>query len=152
MYSADHLNYTPFAALEKLFRCGCHGSCSSGDRFRCQPSMFSIHGPCTGWGLELGMATNCCPGCWCTSSPHDISWPAGSTICLLPVRYRRHHLRQCMRTEAPAKDRFYRSRQAGETSMDIPTCEDIAYRLGDDPVETVIRRHTVTVQDKKIIL
>ena len=43
-------------------------------------------------------------------------------------------------------------KQADIIILDIPTYEDIAYRLGDDPVETVIRHGKITVQDNKIIL
>ena len=153
MYSADHLNYTPFAALEKLSAAGVTGVVLPGIDFAVNHPMFFDPRPMYRAGLELGMATNCCPGCWCTSMPLMIS-----------LACRQHHmsparaLRAATYGSACALRRQQRigsievGKQADIIILDIPTYEDIAYRLGDDPVETVIRHGKITVQDKKIIL
>ncbi len=153
MYSADHLNYTPFAALEKLSAAGVTGVVLPGIDFAVNHPKFFDPRPMYRAGLELGMATNCCPGCWCTSMPLMIS-----------LACRQHHmsparaLRAATYGSACALRRQQRigsievGKQADIIILDIPTYEDIAYRLGDDPVETVIRHGKITVQDKKIIL
>ena len=43
-------------------------------------------------------------------------------------------------------------KQADIVVLDIPTYEDIAYRLGENPVETVIRRGKISVHDGAIIV
>lgn len=153
MYSADHLNYTPFAALEKLSAAGVTGVVLPGIDFAVNHPKFFDPRPMYRAGLELGMATNCCPGCWCTSMPLMIS-----------LACRQHHmsparaLRAATYGSACALRRQQRigsievGKQADIIILDIPTYEDIAYRLGDDPVETVIRHGKITVQDNKIIL
>lgn len=153
MYSADHLNYTPFTALEKLAAAGVTGVVLPGIDFAVNhPKLFDPR-PMYQAGLELGMATNCCPGCWCTSMPFIIS-----------LACRKHHmsparaLRAATYGSACALKRQRRigsieiGKQADIIILNIPTYEDIAYRLGDDPVETVIRHGKITVQDNKIIL
>ena len=153
MYSADHLNYTPFTALEKLATAGVTGVVLPGIDFAVNHPKFFDPRPMYQAGLELGMATNCCPGCWCTSMPFIIS-----------LACRQHHmsparaLRAATYGSACALKRQQRigsieiGKQADIIILNIPTYEDIAYRLGDDPVETVIRHGKITVQDNKITL
>ena len=42
-------------------------------------------------------------------------------------------------------------KQADIIILDMPTYEDIAYRLGENPVETVIRHGKISVQSNTII-
>ena len=153
MNSADHLNYTSAAALEKLAAAGVTGVVLPGIDFAVNHPRFFDPRPMYRAGLELGMATNCCPGCWCTSMPFMISL-ACRQHSMSPARA----LRAATYGSACALRRQQRigsievGKQADIIILDIPTYEDIAYRLGDDPVETVIRHGKITVQDKKIIL
>ena len=153
MNSADHLNYTSAAALEKLAAAGVTGVVLPGIDFAVNHPRFFDPRPMYRAGLELGMATNCCPGCWCTSMPFMISL-ACRQHSMSPARA----LRAATYGSACALKRQQRigsieiGKQADIIILNIPTYEDIAYRLGDDPVETVIRHGKITVQDNKIIL
>ncbi|WP_455965693.1 amidohydrolase family protein [Cloacibacillus porcorum] len=42
-------------------------------------------------------------------------------------------------------------KQADILILDIPTYEDIAYRLGENPVDTVIRHGKISVQNGAVI-
>lgn len=65
--SADHLNYTPAASLKKLAEAGVTGVVLPGTDFAVKhPQPFDIE-PMIQAGPEIALATNCCPGCWCTS-------------------------------------------------------------------------------------
>lgn len=153
MYSADHLNYTPVAALEKLAAAGVTGVVLPGIDFAVNHPRFFDPRPMYEAGLELGMATNCCPGCWCTSMPFIISL-ACRQHWMSPARA----LRAATYGGACALKREERigsievGKQADIVVLDIPTYEDIAYRLGENPVETVIRRGKISVHDGAIIV
>ncbi len=153
MYSADHLNYTPVAALEKLAAAGVTGVVLPGIDFAVNHPCFFDPRPMYEAGLELGMATNCCPGCWCTSMPFIISL-ACRQHWMSPARA----LRAATYGGACALKREERigsievGKQADIVVLDIPTYEDIAYRLGENPVETVIRRGKISVHDGAIIV
>lgn len=153
MYSADHLNYTPFEALQKLAAAGVTGVVLPGIDFAVRHPLFFDPRPMYQAGLELGMATNCCPGCWCTSMPFIIS-----------LACRQHHMSPARALRAATygsacalkREEMIGSIEVGKQAdiiiLDIPTYEDIAYRLGENPVETVIRHGRISVQNKTIIL
>ena len=152
MYSADHLNYTPRTALEKLASAGVTGVVLPGIDFAVNHPLFFDPKPMYEAGLELGMATNCCPGCWCTSMPFIISL-ACRQHKMSPARA----LRAATYGSACALKREDRigsieeGKQADIIILDMPTYEDIAYRLGESLVETVIRHGKITVQNNTII-
>lgn len=153
MYSADHLNYTPAAALDKLAAAGVTGVVLPGIDFAVNHPRFFDPRPMYKAGLELGMATNCCPGCWCTSMPFIISL-ACRQHRMSPARA----LRAATYGGACALKREERigsievGKQADIVVLDTPTYEDIAYRLGENPVDTVIRRGKISVRDGAIIV
>ena len=152
MYSADHLNYTPRTALKKMAKAGVTGVVLPGIDFAVNHPIFFDPRPMYEAGLELGMATNCCPGCWCTSMPFIIS-----------LACRQHHMTPAMALRAATygaaralhRDKNIGSLEPGKQAdiliLDIPTYEDIAYRLGQNPVETVIRHGKVSVTDGRIV-
>ena len=148
MYSADHLNYTPISALEKLAESGVTGVVLPGIDFAVNHPLFFNPRPMFEAGLELGMATNCCPGCWCTSMPFIISL-ACRQHGMPPARA----LRAATYGGACALKREDRigSIEADILILDIPTYEDIAYRLGENPVDTVIRHGKISVQNGAVI-
>ena len=152
MYSADHLNYTPISALEKLAESGVTGVVLPGIDFAVNHPLFFNPRPMFEAGLELGMATNCCPGCWCTSMPFIISL-ACRQHGMPPARA----LRAATYGGACALKREDRigsieaGKQADILILDIPTYEDIAYRLGENPVDTVIRHGKISVQNGAVI-
>jgi imidazolonepropionase len=152
MYSADHLNYTPKKALKKLAEAGVTGVVLPGIDFAVAHPVFFDPRPMYEAGLELGMATNCCPGCWCTSMPFIIS-----------LACRQHHMSPAMAMRAAtygSARALHREKEVGSIEegkqadvliLDIPAYEDIAYRLGQNPVGTVIRHGKVTVRNGSIV-
>ncbi|MEG1603177.1 MAG: imidazolonepropionase [Cloacibacillus sp.] len=148
MWSADHLNYTPKAALEKLARAGVTGVVLPGIDFAVNHTLFFDPRPMYEAGLELGMATNCCPGCWCTSMPFIIS-----------LACRQHHMTPARALRAATygsacalkRDEKIGSLEAGKQAdiiiLDLPTYEDVAYRLGENPVSAVIRHGKISVEN-----
>lgn len=152
MYSADHLNYTPVSALEKLAKSGVAGVVLPGIDFAVNHPLFFDPRPMYEAGLELGMATNCCPGCWCTSMPFIIA---------LACRQHRMSPARALRAATYGGARALRrekevgslevAKQADILILGIPTYEDIAYRLGDNPVETVIKRGKISVRNNAIV-
>lgn len=153
MMSADHLNYTPRSALKKLARARVPGVVLPGIDFAvAHPVPFDPR-PMYEEGMELGLATNCCPGCWCTSMPF---------IVILACR--EHHMSPAMAIRAGTygsavalrrQDRIGSievGKQADLQIWNLGRYEDIAYRYGINPVETVIRRGKKTVSGGEILL
>ena len=152
MYSADHLNYTPKSALKKLADAKVTGVVLPGIDFAVNHPLFFDPRPMYEAGLELGMATNCCPGCWCTSMPFIIA-----------LACRQHHMSPAMALRAATfgsakalkRENTIGSLEAGKQAdiliLDIPTYEDIAYRLGQNPVDTVIKKGKITVRGGKML-
>ena len=152
MYSADHLNYTPKSALKKLAEAKVPGVVLPGIDFTVNHPLFFDPRQMYKAGLELGMATNCCPGCWCTSMPFIIS-----------LACRQHRMSPAMALRAATfgsakalkRDKTIGSLEAGKQAdiliLDIPTYEDIAYRLGQNPIETVIKKGRVTVSGGRML-
>lgn len=153
MVSADHLNYTPPSALKKLADAKVTGVVLPGIDFAVNHAQFFDPRPMYEAGLELGMATNCCPGCWCTSMPFIIG-----------LACRQHHMTpaQALRAAtygsacALGRQNTIGSLEVGKQAdvivLDVPTYEDMAYRLGENHVNTVIRHGVVTVKQGSIVL
>lgn len=151
MYSADHLNYTPRETLGKLADAGVPGVVLPGIDFAVNHPKFFDPRPMFEVGLELGMATNCCPGCWCTSMPFIIT-----------LACRQHHMSPARAIRAATygsacalrrQDKIGSlevGKQADILVLNIPTYEDIAYRYGQNPVEMVVRHGVVTVKNGEI--
>lgn len=152
MYSADHLNYTPKTSLGKLADARVTGVVLPGIDFAVAHPVFFDPRPMYEAGLELGLATNCCPGCWCTSMPFIIA-----------LACRQHHMSpaQAIRAATYGGARALRredrigsleaGKQADVLILDIPSCADIAYRLGENPVETVIRKGKICVDNRTLL-
>ncbi len=144
MMSADHLNYTSRSALAKLAAAGVPGVVLPGIDFAvAHPRPFDPR-PMIEEGLELALATNCCPGCWCTSMPFVIILACREHF-LSPARA----IRAATWGGASALGRQGRvgsiepGKQADLQIWNLKRYEDIAYRYGINPVATVIRRGRV---------
>ena len=152
MMSADHLNYTSRSALAKLAAAGVPGVVLPGIDFAvAHPRPFDPR-PMIEEGLELAIATNCCPGCWCTSMPFIIILACREHF-LSPARA----IRAATYGGARALRRQERvgSLEAGKQAdlqiWNLERYEDIAYRYGIQPVATVIRRGRIAA-DKGCLL
>lgn len=145
--SADHLNYTPAASLEKLAEAGVTGVVLPGTDFAVKhPRPFDIE-PMIRAGLEIALATNCCPGCWCTSM---------AFIIILACRNHGMSAARAIRgtTIAGAKA-IGRESTIGsiepEKLADIQIWNfsnygDIAYHYSPNPADTVIKRGKIVAR------
>ena len=144
--SADHLNYTPRESLEALARSGVTGVLLPGIDFAVRHPRPADPRPMEEAGLELALATNCCPGCWCTS-----------LIFVLILACRNHRLRpaEALRAATLGGARALRrgdrigslepGKQGDLQIWNLSRYEDLIYHLGSNPVETVVRRGNVSV-------
>ena len=150
--SADHLNYTPRESLEALARSGVTGVLLPGIDFSVRhPRPFDPR-PMEEAGLELALATNCCPGCWCTSMPF-----------LLTLACRNHRLSpaEALRAATLGGARaLLRGDRIGSLEpgkrgdlqiWNLSRYEDLVYRLGAQPVETVVQRGRVSVERGRLV-
>lgn len=151
MLSADHLNYTPESVYKKLLDADVTGVLLVGTDFAVRHPRPVDARPMLNLGMNMGLATNCCPGCWCESM-----------IFIVTLACREHRftaeeaLRAATRGAAKAmglKDRGILSpgKLADLLIMDTDTYEDLIYKYGRNPIETVIKNGKISVQGGKII-
>lgn len=142
--SVDHLNYTTPSELERLAAHGVVAVAMPGiDYMTAHPAPVDIPRLLAA-GLDVALATDCCPGAPITSMPLIIG---------LAVRTHRMPVAEAVRaaTFGGAKalamaDRIGSlepGKQADLLVLDVPRCEEIAYLLGHNPVRTVIKRGQV---------
>ncbi len=139
--SADHLNFTPRESLRRLAGAGVTGVLLPGIDFAVRhPKPFNPV-PMIEEGLEIALATNCCPGCWCTSMP-----------LIVQLGCRNHGLspEQAIRaaTLGGAKallrhektGSLEKGKRADIQIWNIDRYEDLVYHLGSPMVDTVIQK------------
>lgn len=146
--SADHLNYTPRESLRRLAMAGVAGVLLPGIDFAVRHPRPFKPGPMMEEGLEFALATNCCPGCWCTSMP-----------LILQLGCRNHGLsaEQAIRAATIGGARALRrnektgslekGKRADIQIWKVDRYEDIAYHLGSPMVDTVIQKGRTIVTD-----
>lgn len=151
MLSADHLNYTPVSVFDKLAAANVTGVVLAGTDFAVKhPKQFDPR-PMLSAGMDLGLATNCCPGCWCESM-----------IVILTLACREHGLspeealRAATRGAAKAmgltdRGRLSEGMLADLLILDTDTYEDLIYKYGRNPIETIIKNGKVTVSNGQIL-
>jgi imidazolonepropionase len=143
--SADHLNYTTAAEILQLAEAGAVGVVMPGLDFAVShPQPFKARMMLEN-GLSLGLATDLCPGCWIESmqlvmqlacrlykfSPEEALLAAtvgAAQACGLGDRG----------SLQPAK-------LADIQVWDLPTFEDLVYRLGNNAVTMVIKRGQIVL-------
>jgi imidazolonepropionase len=147
--SADHLNLTTDAELAMLGQAGVVG----------------VYMPCLDYavqhpdpldprrllaaGMEVALATDICPGCWTTSMQLAIQ-----LACRTGGLSVSQALRAATLGSAAAVGRADRigsievGKQADIIVLDVPSPDEVAYRLGRNNVATVIR-HGEVVRDRR---
>lgn len=150
--SADHLNYTPRESLRKLAEAGVIGVLLPGIEFAVRHQKPFNPGPVLEVGLEIALATNCCPGCWCTSMP-----------LILQLGCRNHGLspEQAIRASTLGGARalmrhkvtgsLEKGKRADIQIWNIDRYEDLIYHLGSPMVETVIHKGEKTVSQGRLL-
>ncbi len=141
--SADHLNYAGRPAMRKLAEAGVVGVVTPVLDFAVKhPRPFDARAMLAE-GLTLALASDLCPACWVESMPLVIQFA-------------------CRQYRLSPAEALYASTVGGARALglndrgalapgkladiqiwDLPAFEDVIYRLGHNPVETVIKRGKV---------
>ena len=153
MASADHLNYTPGIALDKLVEADVVGVLLPGIDFAVKhPKPFDPL-PMIQRGLTLALATNCCPGCWCVNMQFIMAL-ACRNHGLSPARALNASTRGAAKALRLEHDRG--SLEVGKLAdiqiWEASSFEDVVYHLGGNIVDSVIKKGKVVVQDGKRII
>ena len=150
--SADHLNYAPRKSLRALAEAGVTAAPLPGIDFAVGHPLPFDPIPMLEEGLEIAVATNCCPGCWCTSMPF---------IIILACRRHGMSAARAIRgaTIAGAKalgmaddiGSIEPGKRADIQLWNLDRHEDIAYHYMTNPVSVVIKDCRVVARDSMII-
>jgi imidazolonepropionase len=145
--SVDHLNFTPPEELQKLAEAGVVGVVMAAIDFAVAHPRPIAARTLLEQGLTLGIATDLCPGCWLTSMQFVIA---------LACRLQGFPVAEAIRAatlggaQAIGRQDEIGSLEAGKLAdvliTDVARFEDLAYRLGRNAVETVIKRGQVVVE------
>lgn len=145
--SVDHLNFTSPDELRLLADAGVVGVVMAAIDFAVDHPRPIAARELLSQGLTLGIATDLCPGCWLTSMPFVIA-----LACRLQGMPVAEAIRAATLGAAMAIGRQDQigSLEPGKLAdvlvLDIGRHEDLAYRLGRNHVETVIKRGQVVVE------
>ena len=139
--SADHLNYTRREEMAKLAKAGTVAVIMPALDFAvAHPRPFDARAIIEE-GLTLALATDICPGCW-TESMQFVMMLACRLYKLSPEEALLASTHGAARAIELDNDRG--TLEAGKLAdiqiWDIPTFEDLIYRLGNNATETVIKR------------
>jgi imidazolonepropionase len=138
--SADHLNFTPVAGIEQLASAGVIGVIMPGLDFAVRhPHPFNAR-VMLDLGLPLALATDDCPACWLESMQLVIQ-----LACRQYQVSPEEALLAATRNSALALGLTDRGTlEAGKLAdiqvWDLPSFEDLVYRLGNNAVSMVIKR------------
>jgi len=147
MISADHLNYTTRAQMKKLAQAGVIGVIMPGLDFAVQhPRPFDARAMLEE-GMTLALATDICPACWIESMQF---------VMMLACRLYRLSPEEALIASTLNGAKALRlehdrgSLEPGKLAdlqiWDVSTFEDVIYRLGNNAVETVIKRGIIQVK------
>jgi len=142
--SADHLNYTDRAAMRKLAEAGAIGVVMPALDFAVRhPRPFDARAMMAE-GMTLALATDLCPGCW-VESMQLVMQLACRLYQFSPAEALYASTVGAARALGLETDRgsLEPGKLADVQIWDLPTFEDVIYRLGHNAVETVIKRGRV---------
>lgn len=138
--SSDHLNYTPPETLRRLAAAGVVGVLAPCTDYVVRHPRRADAGLMMDNGLDVAVATNCNPGCWCTNMPFALQIAArlnGMSIA--------EALRGATVNGAKALKLYDRGMLTVNCLADFQIwCtdrhENFFYRLGEDVIEAVYKR------------
>jgi len=141
--SADHLNYTSQAEIERLAGAGVVGVVMPGLDFAVRhPQPFNAR-LMLDLGLPLALATDFCPGCW-MESMQLVMQLACRQYQLSPEEALLAATRQAARAVGLADRGALEAGKLADIQVwDLPAFEDLIYRLGNNAVSMVIKRGKV---------
>jgi imidazolonepropionase len=147
--SADHLNYTTAAEIERLAEAGVVGVVMPGLDFAVRhPHPFDAR-QMLRQGMTLALATDLCPGCWLESM---------QLVMQLACRQYQFAPEEALlaATVGAARALALSDRGSLQATLladiqvwDIPSFEDLIYRLGSNAVSMVIKRGKIVVGEEK---
>jgi imidazolonepropionase len=145
--SVDHLNFTPPEDLLRLAAAGVVGVAMPAIDFAvAHPRPIDVRALLDA-GLTVALATDICPGCWLPSMQFLIN-----LACRLHGISPAEALRASTLSGALALDRGHElgSLEVGKLAdvliMNVARHEDLAYRLGRNAVELVVKRGRIVVE------
>lgn len=140
--SADHLTVTPQAEIKQMAEAGVVGVLLPGTTFGLGSNHYADARPIVDLELPIALGTDINPGtCWCVSMPF---------MTALATRYL--HLAPAEAVVAATINAAYASGVGEEVGslepgkagdvviLDVPDYRHLAYRFGENPVSTVIKR------------
>ncbi|MDP9471420.1 MAG: imidazolonepropionase [Chloroflexota bacterium] len=145
--SADHLNFTGPTEIQALAAAGVVGVAMPALDFAvAHPRPINVRALIDG-GMTVALATDMCPGCWLASMPFVIT---------LACRLHRLSPAEAVRASTLAGAQalglsdevgsLEPGKRADVLILDVERHEDLAYRLGRNPVATVIKNGKVIVE------
>lgn len=150
--SADHLNYLPRKSLRALAEAGVTGVPLPGIDFAVGHALPFDPQPMIEEGLELAIATNCCPGVWCTSMPF---------IIILACRNHGMSAERAIRgatiagAKAVARQDRIGSIEPGKNAdiqiWNLDHYQDVAYHYMTNPVGMVVKDGRVVVENSRFV-
>ena len=150
--SADHLNYDPRPSLRRMAEAGVIGCPLPGIDFAVGHALPFDPVPMIEEGMELAIATNCCPGVWCTSMPF---------IIILACRRHGMSAERAIRAatiagaKALARQDRIGSIEVGKNAdiavWNLEQYQDVAYHYMTNPVGVVIKDGRVVVRDSRFV-
>ena len=145
--SVDHLNFTSPDDVRLLAEAGVVGVIMAAIDFAVAHPRPIAARELLAQGLTLGIGTDLCPGCWLTSMQFVI--PLACRLQGMPVN---EAIRAATLGAAQAIDRqdeigsLEPGKLADVLILDVGRHEDLAYRLGRNAVEIVVKRGRVVVE------
>jgi imidazolonepropionase len=139
--SADHLNYTPPGVMEQLASAGVIGVVMPALDFAvAHPRPFDF-AAMKAAGMTLALATDICPGCWCESMQVVMQLACrnhGFTPEEALLASTIHGARAISRSDD--RGSLEVGKLADVLILDVPTLEEVIYRLGNNAIGAIIRR------------
>ncbi len=137
--SADHLNYTSRAAIRELAAAGVTGVLMPLIDFAVQhPRPFDA-AAMREEGLPLALATDLCPGCWAVSMTLVIQFAARLHGFSVEAALQAATLGGARALGLDDRGALAPGLLADLQIWDLPTLEDLIYRLGHNPVSAVVK-------------
>jgi imidazolonepropionase len=139
--TADHLNFTPPNVMEQLAKAGVIGVVMPALDFAVAHERPFDAAAMRQAGMRLALATDICPGCWCESM---------QVVMQLACRQYGFTPEQALLAStidaagAIDRDSDRGSLEEGKLAdlliLDVPTLDDLIYRIGNNAVAAVVRR------------
>lgn len=138
--SADHLNYTPPEVMARLARAGVVGVLAPGTDFVVRHPLPANPRLMMENGLEVAVATNCNPGCWCDNMPFALGLAVRGHGLSIEAALRGATVNGAKALGLKDRGRLVPGYLADFLILNIPRHEELFYKLGGNFVEKVYSR------------